>query len=129
MSVDKRLTYIANAIHAANKINDTYRNFYKSRSQDNENLPSKIDMVRSSMNVVTDYCPESHRERFGKAFKKTNLYTDTFIRLREYIMTANSRSDRREHFINLIGILQPVADTRSRYLLDKIIKLYEILHS
>ncbi len=128
MSVDKKLTNIANAIHAANKINSTYQT-NQNRNSEKDELETRLDVLRNSMSIIKDYCPDCHKEMVGNTYSQTSRYTNAILQLRRFAQTANTRNSRKENFVSFISILHPIVDDKKRHYIEKIIKLYDVLHN
>lgn len=128
MNVNERLENIANAIHAANKINSTYKP-EKNNNLKTRLLPANVDVLKNILGIIAEYSPKRHRSKISNTLERTSHFSTTFRDLKHYMSSSRSDSGYRKSFIDILSILEPIADVRKKNIIQKILKLDEILHN
>jgi len=136
----KKLETIANGFYAASKIQNIYNNNIKSNSE-TRSAADKNSALREILEIIAQYSPNSYRNSISEAMSKSAAFSDTYRNLKNHLnrykngsnMNRNSTEATNmptaEGVIRALDIIKPAAGEQSSYLIDKIIKIYDILKS
>lgn len=123
-----KLNYLANGIHAASKIRDIYKANLK-EDPNSAVRASNTDIVNQVLNVIAQYAPEPYRQDVQTTVQKCCIYNDTYRNLKQHIRSTANHRMNDEEFIRTLDIVRPVVGNRERILIEKIIKIYQIIKS
>lgn len=122
------LDYIANGIHAANKIHKI-RNSKLGEDSRSSVSTSNLQLMDEMLKVITEYSPGKHQRSFEESLGKYSLYRDAYTNLKHHIKTSSRQRIDGGSLVKTIQIIHPLAGSREKPALEKIIKIYEILKS
>ncbi len=126
MKVNKSLTHAANGIHAANMIHKLGNAKY---NESNMALnPSSASTIIEMFRVLTDYAPDYHKALLGQATETSKRYLDAYKGLKEHYRSNSRKAFRKEDLITTLKIIKPVLGSNRTDMVEKIIKIYEILY-
>ncbi len=117
---------IANGFNAANKVRDVYN----SSLREEQNLSvraSNVTLLLQMLSAISEYSPEPHREVISRAVDRCNLYNCTYKDLKRHFGSMRGQSPSFRNFTETLGIIRPILDNGNKSVIDKILKIYEIL--
>jgi len=124
----KKLEHIANAIHAAGKIKDTYKSNVRDAS-DTAVKPDNITLLNNMLQIVAEYSPGMQKGLLSQTTNKCNSYSCAYRNLKQHLNSLNGRGMDRESLIKTISIIKPFMRSRHSHFIDKMVKIHEILKS
>ncbi|HOM01485.1 MAG TPA: hypothetical protein PLH43_01475 [Acetivibrio sp.] len=130
MNKYEKLEAITNGINAANKIRTLQSSATNERADAIANI-DQVGLISQMLDIIAQYSPNTHRKRLlNENLNKTRMYSQVYKGLKHEMKDIKS-SNRvgKKDIINTLHILQPVVDNRSRTLIEKILKIQEILDS
>lgn len=128
MKMNKNLEYIANGIHAANKISGILDSSTRSSSESAFNSGT-LPVIYEILQAIVEYSPGSHRGRLQSNIEKSRQYIDTYKELKQHVGNNRNKSVDRHSFMKTLSIIRPVARNDHKMFIEKILKIYEILNS
>lgn len=130
----KKLESIANGLYAAARIQNIYNTAGASsetRSGDRMN-----NMLRQSLETIIQYSPDSFRNKMSEILSKSITYSDTYRNLKGHFNRNKYRSGEEsantppaDNIMRALEIIKPATGEQSSDLIDKIIKIYDIISS
>ena len=127
MENNNTLEYIANGFHAAHRI----RNLYTSninRSSELSVLPSDITTLSEVLKIICDYLPEINKAPLNRAIDQSNLYSEAIRNLKKHVATSRGQKFDMNNVARTLSIVQPLLGDNHKALLQKLIKIYEIMN-
>ncbi|NSW89514.1 MAG: hypothetical protein HPY74_02330 [Firmicutes bacterium] len=133
MDKRKNLQSIANAIYAADKI----RNILKDPNTRNSYTPGKraynnISVFGEVIRVIADYLPNSNNYR-GNSLKemvdKSAIYINTYKKLKQQLISARNGKLNKNKLVETLAIVRPLLKNERKVIVDKVLKIYEILNT
>jgi hypothetical protein len=124
----RTLDNIANGIHAANKVQQIYRSRLNKRQGEIKGTDN-LDTLNEIIRILTSYSPNTHRGRLNNALIKGGELSNTYHSFKQHFSLMRSQRMNRDLFIKTLDVIKPVVDSRKRNLLDKALKIHEILNS
>ncbi|TYQ16209.1 UNVERIFIED_CONTAM: hypothetical protein Cloal_2731 [Acetivibrio alkalicellulosi] len=122
----KALYDVANGIFAAGKIGEVL-NLNPSNDRNQIATTSPIDSICKVLDILAQHAPNEQREILGIAAQKSKLYLDTYTNLDRHFNTYRSSKMNIDKIIETLGIIHPVLGSREKNIIDKILKLYQVL--
>lgn len=124
----KALEYIANGIHAANKIQDVYKS---TLHRDSNTLirPDNFTMLNQVLQILTEHSPEIHKRKFEEALSKSSEVSNTYRNLKRHFKVVKNQRMNKDLFLETLSVLKPIVDNRRKAMIDKAIRIHEILNS
>jgi len=124
----RTLDNIANGIHAANKVHQIYSSRL-SRSQGRVRGYEGIDVLNEIIKVLSGYSPDRYRGRLSSALRKGGELSNTYHSFKQHLGLMRSQRMNRDLFIKTLDVIRPVVDSRKRNLIEKALKIHEIINS
>jgi len=128
MDKNEALQAIANSIHAAGKIKSTYESYMRSDGE-NPVFPDKLSVIKNILNIISEYSPEEQRRNMERTINKADVYSNTYKNLKQHLANSRSHKLNKENFVKTLEIVRPLAGNREKYMIDKILRLYDLFIS
>ncbi|NMB33291.1 MAG: hypothetical protein GX992_03490 [Clostridium sp.] len=126
MNKHKKLETITNGLNAASeiiKLQDSTTN------QRNHNSITP-EFVSQALQIIARYSPEKHRAPLTEGLNKTNLYSDVIKKLKLKMLDAKKKDKiHRDDIVSTLHILRQIAEPKQQTIIDKILKIRDILDS
>lgn len=124
----KKLEYIANGIHAANKISKIYSSDLQTR--DGSRIrPGKLSSLNEIIGIIAQYYPGSRGTMLGDVADKTASYSEAYRNVKHQVSSTRGGGTDAETVINTLRAVKPALGGQRLHTIDKIIKIYEIIKS
>jgi hypothetical protein len=128
MSENNTVNSIANGFNAARKIykikNTSVRNDYSTTVNQ-----SIVSYVIEALQVICDYSPENGKQFLREVINKSNLYNNTYLGLRDHVYDTYNQKITVKNLARTLEIIHPVLQNRNKLIVEKILKIYEIINS
>jgi hypothetical protein len=124
----KSLNMITNCFLAAEQIRKVNRqplNEGEYRSV----IPGNEDALYQILSIIANYSPEKYKKPLTETISKVDVYRKSYKGLKRNISTMRDQGFNRNQFIEILSLMQPVLDTRKQNMINKILKLIELLDS
>lgn len=123
----KKLETITNGINAAHKIRSLQNSTSYQRA---DGKPDTLTLLSEMLSVIAQHSPETHRSSLSERLDKTNVYGEAYRGLKQHVkgIKSNDRIEKND-IIKTLHIIKPVVDERKQTLIEKILKIQEILDS
>lgn len=130
MNKYEKLETITNGINAANKIRSLQSSAGNQRS-DTSNSIDTVALLSQMLGIIAQYSPETDRKNLlNERLDKTRMYSEAYKGLKHEIRDIKSNNRvGKDDIIKTLHILQPVVDTHRQTLIEKILRIQEILDS
>lgn len=128
MNRNRKLEHLANGFNAAGKIN----NMRKSQSRDDSNnslSPNNLNAIREMLQTIAEFSPEYHRKPLEGTIYKSNEYINTYRDLKHHFRSVSKQRVDAESFVKTLGIIKPVVNNNQQVMIEKLLRVYEILKS
>ncbi len=122
------LESIANGIYAAGKIQDTYRS-RQQRNSESTVFPDNVSTLNRLLQILADYSPQMHRGKLGEAISKSNELSSAYKDLKRHFSTARNQKIDKDLIIKTLNTVKPIVNNRRKTVLDKALRIHEILNS
>lgn len=125
----QKLEQITNGINAAYKIK-TATNSLNREDCENGQETNNVELLLQMLSVIAEYYPEPHRNTLSNNLKKSTVYHNTYKNLKHHIKNMQtSRSADSNEFARTLELVKPVLDKDRRSLIEKMLRIHEILKS
>jgi hypothetical protein len=128
MSENNTVNSIANGFNAARKIykikNTSVRNDYSTTVNQ-----SIVSYVIEALQVICDYSPENSKKFLREIINKSNLYNNTYLGLRNHVYDTYNQKMTVKNLARTLEIINPVLQNQNKLIVEKILKIYEIINS
>ncbi|HOJ09329.1 MAG TPA: hypothetical protein PK733_01885 [Clostridiales bacterium] len=145
-SYTKKLEYLgslANGIYAAAeiynimKLNESDSNKKKPYSKDENNQyrrsvnPSTTAMYNDVLIAIAKYLPEAsyRKNNLRKSLDKSILYGNTYKQLKDNMTSLRVDGMDKNKLINTLSIVKPLLNGERADIVDKFLKIYDIINS
>lgn len=128
MNRNKSLEHIANSFHAAGKIQSLRNSVLKEDSRMSV-TQDRISLLQEALQVIAEYAPDPHKSALGDTLHRGSVYNNTYRDLKQHFKVVQEQGMNSDHLIRTLDIMKPVLSNRSRNLIEKVMKIYEILNS
>jgi len=125
----QRLEQITNGINAAYKIKSAENSFRRDNSENRSKI-SNVDLLIQILSVIAEYSPENYRNTFSDKLQKSTVYHNTYRNLKQHI--RNIQTNRHldsDGLARTLELVKPILATDRRNLVEKMLKIHEILKS
>lgn len=124
----RKLEYIANGIHAANKINEINSSSHNMRDGSSVKA-GKLTRLNEIAGVIAQYYPGPHGRIIGDAAGKSAVYSETYRNVKRQINSSRGKNIDAGTMINTLRTIKPALGGQQLHMVDKIIKIYDIIKS
>lgn len=122
------LEQIANGIQAAGRIKKLFRE--NTRGGDEAAImPSSVSTLNEVLEVIAEYSPGFRRQAINDTVIKSNMLSDTYRSLKTNFSNAREGKLDRESVLKTLSAIRPMVSERQKLLIDKVLKIYEILNN
>lgn len=128
MNKNKKFEHLANGFHAAGKINNMRRSNLRGDSS-NSFSSSNITVLSEMLQTIAEYSPDSHRGSLEGTIYKSNEYINTYRNLKNHFRSVSNQKINTESFVRTLDLVKPVVNNNQQVLIEKILKVYEIIRS
>ncbi|ODM26555.1 hypothetical protein A7W90_10175 [Clostridium sp. Bc-iso-3] len=130
MNKYEKLETITNGINAANKLRTLQSSALNQRADTSNNI-DQVGLLSEMLSIIAQYSPNTDRNNLlNENLNKTLMYSEVYKGLKHGISDIKSNNRvGKDDIIKTLHILQPVVDTRRQTLIEKILKIQEILDS
>mgnify|MGYP000918282395 CR=1 FL=1 len=124
----KKLEAIANGFYAASRIQKILNTDFET-SPGTSVRYSSFDKISEIFNIIDKYSPESYRQNVSGIVKKSMRYSRVYKDLKQHLYSARNKKADRDMFINTLKVIRPILNNRQILIVDKFLKIAEILYS
>ncbi|HHW47760.1 MAG TPA: hypothetical protein GXX14_03970 [Clostridiaceae bacterium] len=124
----KKLEAIANGFYAASRIQKALNSDFET-SPGTSVRSSTLDKIYEVFNIIDKYSPESYRRNVSDIVKKSFRYSRAYKDIKQHLYSARNKKADKDMFINTLKVLKPILSNKQIMLVDKFIKITEILYS
>lgn len=130
MNKYEKLESITNGINAANKIRTLQSSTLSQRSDTSNNIDTAA-LLSQMLSIIAQYSPNTDRGNLlNERLDKTRMYSEAYKGLKHEIRDIKSNNRvGKEDIIKTLHILQPVVDTRRQTMIEKLLRIQQILDS
>jgi hypothetical protein len=128
MSENNTVNSIANGFNAARKIYKIKSTTSRSDYSTTVNR-SIVPYVIEALQVICDYSPENSKKFLREIINKSNLYNNTYLGLRDHVYDTYNQKITVKNLARTLEIINPVLQNQNKLIVEKILKIYEIINS
>lgn len=122
----ERLQAIADGINAANKIHNIYKSGLLSDSR-TVIRDGRLAMINDILQVIAGNSPERSANLLKETLEKTTVFSDTYRNLKRHMTLARNRSMNSGDLVETLNIIKPALSSQQKVLVDKVIKLFDVI--
>lgn len=128
MGENNTLNSIANGFNAARKIykikSTTLRNDYSTTVNQ-----SIMSYFIEALQVICDYSPKNDKQFLREVINKSTLYSNTYLGLRNHVNNTYNQKMTVKNLARTLEIIHPVLQNQNKLIVEKILKIYEVINS
>lgn len=128
MEKTRRLEQIANGIQAANKIQQVYRSTLRNDDTSTVRADRKAALF-DILGIIAEFSPDTYRSILGDTIDKSHMFGEAYRNIKHHLRVSRNQSINREMLVQTLGHIRPIVGNRRKALIDKVLKIYEILNS
>ena len=120
------LENITKLLLAADKI----RNLRKEGLREGDDVsvkPDKLSMLRETLQIVSEYVPETRKRSFGHALKSSNHYCGNYCDLKRHFREMKGQKLEFNHVLKTMKAIMPMLENNHRASLGKAVSVLEAL--
>lgn len=124
----KKLESITNGINAAHKLMTLKNSAANQRSDDSPYITPAL--LSQMLQVIAQHSPDRSKTPLKRSLDQTNLYTKAIRELKQEALNIREKNRvYKDDIIKTLHILKPIMDPRRQSIIEKIIKIQQILDS
>ncbi|MCR4435660.1 MAG: hypothetical protein QHH06_09865 [Clostridiales bacterium] len=128
MEKNRTLDYLAKGFTAAHRIRQASQKSL--RSDENRSVqPSNLHKMGEIMQILAEYSPDRHKDNLSAAIEKSMMYSNTYRNLKQHLREARGKKMDVPTVLKALEMLKPALGNNHNILIDKMVKIYEILRS
>ncbi|HHW31144.1 MAG TPA: hypothetical protein GXX20_05650 [Clostridiaceae bacterium] len=123
---------VANSLLAASKIRKMYTPVSGDLLQAERGQSVSIQsrpQPDQIMEVIAHYSPEKYKSSLSNTVRICADYTNSYRNLKRNFTLAKNRGISSDTIASTIAAMRPILDNKSKVLVSKVLKIYEILKS
>lgn len=128
MDNEKKLEAISNGFLAANRIQQTL-NPINYISPEMSVRRDSLDIINEILNIISLYSPGSYRNNLSAAIGKSMEYSKAYKNIKQHLYSRRNEKIDNEAFINTVKVMKPILSNQQKIIIDKFLKITEILYS
>jgi hypothetical protein len=122
----KRLHGITNGIITAGKIHNIYKSNLHSDSR-TVIKAGRLSMINDILQALSEHSPDKPAKLLSETIDKTVTFSNTYKGLKRHLSLSQERSMTGNDMLETLSIMKPALNNQQKVLIDKIIKIYDIL--
>jgi hypothetical protein len=124
----KKLETITNGLNAANKIMTLQTSAINQRSKDSAYINPAL--LSQMLHVIAQYSPDKNKILLTRSLEQTDRYRKAIRELKEEVLNIREKNRiNKDDVIRTLHIIKPIVDPNRQTILEKILKIQEILDS
>lgn len=122
------LQQVTNGFQAASKIKSVSR---RSLSDDDGTtvMPGNVHRLNEMLQIIAEHSPDLHRTALGDTLQKSGEYYKVYRDLKQHFKFARGQRMNMDILLKTLTAVRPSLSHDSKAMIDKILKIYEILKS
>ncbi len=117
---------ITNGFNAASKIRKMY-NSPLQRNEDTAVNKSRVAIMQEALQILGNHSPGPVGNDLEATLRSVSVYFDTYMNLKRHLSENRNGPGNTERFAGGLGIVRPALSNRQKTMIDKMLKIYEIL--
>ena len=124
----KKLETITNGLNAAHKIMTLQTSAINQRSKDSTKITPAL--LSQMLQVIAQYSPDKNKIPLTRSLEQTNRCSKAITELKEEVLNIREKNKiYKDDVIKTLHILKPIVDPNRQTIIEKILKIQEILNS
>ncbi len=128
MDYNSRLDKIIGSLQTVNRIKEVYDTNMKSTDRisikDNQ-----VKILCDMLNIIAEQNDKRDSGRMRKSLEQSSHVLNTYHELKSKLKNVRNNRISTINIRHTLDVLKPVLNTRNRYMVEKAIKIYDILNS
>jgi len=128
MDYNSRLDKIIGSLQTVNRIKEVYVTNMKSTDRisikDNQ-----VKILCDMLNIIVEQNDKRDGGRMRKSLEQSSHVLNTYHELKSKLKNVRNNRISTINIRHTLDVLKPVLNTRNRYMVEKAIKIYDILNS
>jgi|GEM_PF-1785482 len=128
MDYNSRLDKIIGSLQTVNRIKEVYDTNMKSTDRisikDNQ-----VKILCDMLNIIAEQNDKRDGGRMRKSLEQSSHVLNTYHELKSKLKNVRNNRISTINIRHTLDVLKPVLNTRNRYMVEKAIKIYDILNS
>lgn len=128
MDRNKVLEHITKGLQAASKIQKVYNSSLRSNSNTSVRAGNK-SMLADIIGIIAEHSPDTHKRTLEEALSRSYQYSEAYSHIKQHLRTVRNQKMNKENFIETLNVVRPILSNRRKALVDKVMKIFEIINS
>jgi hypothetical protein len=128
MDKHTKLQHLANGFHAAGRINNIRKSNSLTRSEDSSNSIN-ISILKEMLQTIAEFSPTAHRGPLEGTLHRSYEYIDTYQNLKNHFRAVSNQKINTESIVRTLGLIKPVVNNSQQNMIEKLLRIYEIIKS
>jgi len=125
---NKTLEHIANGIQAASKIQKVYKSAFRSASG-TPVIAAGRPMLAEIIKIIAEHSPDTHRKILGETLNKSYQYSEAYKNIKQHLRATRNQAIDKEALVKTLNAMRPLLSNRRKAMVDKLLKIYQMLKS
>lgn len=124
----KKLNTIANGINAVSKIQEVISSSPGNNPKTTVREDKKTTLI-DILHIIAEYSPDRSGNLLSDILNRSEQYCDSYKNVKLHLNSTRNQRVNRQNFINTLSVIKPLLDNRNKVMINKVLRIYEILFS